>query len=199
MQTLYGTGLGLKQVTNLSCNQSEQVQGVLNEINREIGRAIVQMRRFVLDLKETGVGSGELAKDVHSLASQVGQVAGIRIVFQSECPTDMQVNIPGGIREEVLGVVREGLSNVVRHSSAKEARVMVSVDDDTVLLRISDNGCGFDPDKEGQGRGLLSLRERIQALGGFLQVLSAEGEGTQLVAHLPISGRSAVKTRGLSA
>jgi len=195
MQTLYGTGLGLKQVVSLARDQSEQSRVMLSEINREIARAIVQMRRFVLDLKEVGVSGCELAEEVQSLASQIGQIAGIRIQFRQECPTDVQANIPGGVREEVLGVVREGLSNVVRHSEARDAQVVLSVEDDTVLLRIADSGCGFDQESTSVGNGLTSLRERVEALGGFMQVLSSVGGGTQVIAHLPVSRSTAARRK----
>ncbi|HYF96375.1 MAG TPA: sensor histidine kinase [Symbiobacteriaceae bacterium] len=186
MQTLYGTGLGLKQMRTLVYDNGPQA-AILNELNREIGRAIVQMRRFVLDLKEQSVTCSDLAEAVRSLTREVEQFAGIRVQVDVEFPEEDGIRVPAGVREEILSVLREGLSNVVRHSGADEVRVLCAIEDDTALLRISDTGCGFDPSIATVGRGLESARERAEALGGFLQVHSAIGQGTQLVAHLPVS------------
>jgi signal transduction histidine kinase len=189
MQTLYGTGLGLKQMNNLARTQPDQAQTVLTELNREIGRAIVQMRRFVLDLKEQTVSVAELAEGVRDLVAQTSQFAGLPVAFQPEIEEGDERRVPGGLREEVLTIVREGLSNVVRHAQATAAKVVLALDDDTVLVRVSDDGCGFGPAAPEKGWGLEGLRERIEAIGGFMQVHTAEGEGTQLVAHLPVTSK----------
>lgn len=190
MQTLYGTGLGLKQVNALAQTQPDQAQVILTELNREIGRAIVQMRRFVLDLKEQTISGAELVEDVRSTALQVGQFAGLQVSFQDDLTGWGETPIPAGLREEVLAIIREALSNVVRHSQATSVQIMVALDDDTVLVRLSDNGHGFDPAATESGRGLDTMKERVENVGGFIQVLSTPGEGTQLVAHLPVASRS---------
>lgn len=190
MQTLYGTGLGLKQVCSLAESKPEQAHAILQELDREIGRSIVRMRQYVLDLKEETISAQEMAATVQNLALETGQFAGIAIDVECDA-TDGR--IPAGLREEVLGVMREALSNVVRHADATQARVVFSLEDETLLLRVSDNGRGFDAETAVPGgRSLQGLRERIEALGGYLQVLSGEGMGAQVVAHLPLSsGRTA--------
>lgn len=187
MQTLYGTGLGLKQMLSITGGQGTQA-AILTELNREIGRAIVQMRRFVLDLKERSVTWADLAEAVRTQAREIEQFAGVRVIVETEFPPTHETQVPAGMREEVLALLRDGLSNVVRHSQAAEVRVLCCLEEDTALVRISDEGVGFDPATVTGGRGLEAARERIEALGGFLQVRSAPGEGTQFVAHLPVSG-----------
>ncbi|HYG58334.1 MAG TPA: sensor histidine kinase, partial [Symbiobacteriaceae bacterium] len=200
MQTLYGTGLGLKQVTTLSRTQPDQAHAILTELNKEISRAILQMRRFVLDLKEHTISVAELVDAVRSQTSDIGQFAGIPIAFQQDLTECAAYAVPAGLREEVLALVREGLSNVVRHAQAGAARVVLGLDDDTVLVRVSDNGCGFDPVALESGRALDSLRERVEALGGFMQVHSTPGEGTDLVAHLPLTpGKRRGRTKEMTA
>lgn len=186
MQTLYGTGLGLKQMRNLAELQGPQA-AILTELNREIGRAIVQMRRFVLDLREQSVTGSELADAVRTMVREVAQFAGVRISLETEFPESLETRVPAGVQEEILAILREGLSNVLRHSQAGEAHVLCSLEEDTALLRISDQGVGFEPGAVAAGRGLETARERVEALGGFLQVLSTPNGGTQLIAHLPVS------------
>lgn len=188
MQTLYGTGLGVKQVMNMACIQNgSQAQEILGQINQEIARSIVQMRSFVLDLKEAVISGQELALAVEGMASDIGQIAGLAI--QTDVDGDLeQVRIPGGLREEVLAVVREGLSNVVRHANAQEVRVLLSIEDGTVLVRVADDGQGVEDDFA-PSHGLSTLRDRVEALGGYMQILGEVGKGTQLVAHLPVRSK----------
>lgn len=198
MQTLYGTGLGLKQMLSLTGGQGPQA-AILTELNREIGRAIVQMRRFVLDLKEQSVTCADLSEAIRAQAREIEQFAGIRVTVETEFPPTLETRVPAGMKEEMLALLREGLSNVVRHSQATEARVLFCLEDDTALLRISDEGVGFEPANVASGRGLEAARERVEALGGFLQVLSAPGDGAQVIAHLPVSGSRRSKRKELSA
>lgn len=188
MQTLYGTGLGLKQMMNL-CQAQPQQGPILAELDREIGRAIVQMRRFVLDLKEVSVPAAELLDAIRSQARDVSQFAGIHIAVNLDAPLPAEVQVPAGVREEVLAIVREGLSNIVRHAQTDAAFILFSLEDDTVLLRITDAGQGFDQTHSGPGRALEAARDRVEAMGGLLQVMSSPGMGTQLVAHIPLTPR----------
>lgn len=185
MQTLYGTGLGLKQVMSLAVSQPDAAGTILTELNREIGRSIVQMRSFVLDLKEELVSGSDLADQVEAMTTEVSQYAGIPLSVEVEAHAS-DCRIPAGIREEVIAVLREGLSNIVRHSEASSGRILLSLEDCTILLRITDDGKGFDPPQL-SGQGLGTLRERVEALGGFVTVLSAPGKGAQLIAHLPLT------------
>ncbi|HYF77695.1 MAG TPA: sensor histidine kinase [Symbiobacteriaceae bacterium] len=198
MQTLYGTGLGLKQLNTLSLTHPDQAQGILAELNKEIGRAIVQMRRFVLDLKEQTLSAAELAETVRDAAGEISQFAGLPVDLRTELTAWGENRIPSSIREEVLAVVREGLSNVVRHAQASSADIMLSLDDDAVLVRVSDDGTGFSPATVAPDarRGLDVLKERIEAMGGLMQIHSQPGEGTQLVVHLPVHARRARSQQG---
>lgn len=80
-------------------------------------------------------------------------------------------------------VVCEALTNVVKHSAAAHARVLLApADDGGLRVAVSDEGRGFTG--TGAGTGLPGLRDRVEALGGRLDVVSAEGVGTTVVAHL---------------
>jgi signal transduction histidine kinase len=97
------------------------------------------------------------------------------------------VVVPPATRESLVHIVREAVTNAMRHGRA--ARVEVSLSqDDAVRLSIADDGRGFDaaaPAPRDTGFGLLSMEERAQALGGRLAVRSAPGSGTRIVVDLP--------------
>jgi signal transduction histidine kinase len=92
------------------------------------------------------------------------------------------VHLPAESREALLRVVREAMTNAGRHGHASSIALQL-VDDGRLQLRIVDNGVGFDPaDAEQQqgAFGLISMRERVQALGGEFRLRSKRGEGTKI-------------------
>jgi signal transduction histidine kinase len=88
----------------------------------------------------------------------------------------------------IFRVVQESLTNVVRHAQASEVTISLRCGD-RLLLRVEDNGRGFNPAvvRKLPGLGLLGMRERILALGGTLKIDSELGIGTTLAIELPLS------------
>jgi signal transduction histidine kinase len=87
-------------------------------------------------------------------------------------------------------VIRELLNNVVKHSKARNANVRIERDNGFIRAKIKDNGSGFDPRILGAptaegGFGLFSIRERLMAFNGSLQIKSTAGKGTTATATLP--------------
>jgi signal transduction histidine kinase len=83
-------------------------------------------------------------------------------------------------------VVQETLQNVSRHSGARSATVTVRQTDESLMLMVEDDGCGFDPGRT-RGLGLLGMEERVKQLGGRLEIQSLPGKGTVLRVTLPIA------------
>ena len=87
--------------------------------------------------------------------------------------------------------VQEALSNACRHAGGTGQAVKGTWTDQTIIIEVSDSGPGFAPVKA-QGKpqplGLIGLKNRLESLGGQLTVRSKAGEGTTLVASLPING-----------
>lgn len=100
------------------------------------------------------------------------------------CRVDCPVAIPPQVEQALFRVTQESLANIAKHSGAQNATVTLRGDSTGLTLRISDDGCGFDADKPTSGFGLRSLRERVDELGGRLEV-SSSAKGTQLVIHIP--------------
>ncbi len=155
-------------------------------------------------------GLVRLSEDVHSLAYQlhpsVLEELGLEEALRTECDRlGRQSRIELSIKIEPLPeaagkeaalclfrVAQEALSNVVRHSRARSAAVALRPLDGGLLLGVRDDGVGFDPKVRGAGRslGLASMRERVQLVNGTLDVESAPGEGTAVVAWVPLAGEA---------
>ena len=101
----------------------------------------------------------------------------------------------GDAGAEVLRVVGEALTNARRHSGARNVRVSLGLDGDFLVAEVADDGRGFGPGTvPGVGRG--GMRERSEALGGGLEVVSAPGEGTRVRLRVPASDALRDSPRG---
>jgi signal transduction histidine kinase len=103
-------------------------------------------------------------------------------------PVELDVRTDGRLPQRIEAtayfVISEALTNAVKHSGASVVRVGVEGDRETVRVSIDDDGVGGA--NAARGSGLVGLRDRVEALGGRLTLRSAPGEGTQLVAELPL-------------
>ncbi|MUG29592.1 signal transduction histidine-protein kinase/phosphatase UhpB [Aeromonas salmonicida] len=86
-------------------------------------------------------------------------------------------------RVTLFRVCQEGLNNMVKHANASSVTILAHRQAERLLLLLEDDGCGLPEHRSPQGYGLLGIRERVQALGGSLQLSCIHG--TQLTVHLP--------------
>jgi signal transduction histidine kinase len=125
-----------------------------------------------------------------SVLTHGGLRAGIdAFVSRLDLPVDFEVlseRLPPDIEASAYFIVAEALTNVVKHARATRATVWAAADDGVLALEVRDDGIGgARPD----GHGLMGIADRIETLGGRLQIESTEGDGTVLAAQLPLSTR----------
>ena len=149
----------------------------LKEIQTLATQAMEELLTLARTLRPTALDDHGLVPALASQVSNFGERTGIRSTFHRHG------ELPALSDEEQLvlyRVAQESLSNVVQHSQASAVRVELSSIGRTVL-RIRDDGCGFQPDKRSGGRlGVSGMRERALLVGGRLNVFSAPGEGTTI-------------------
>jgi signal transduction histidine kinase len=97
-----------------------------------------------------------------------------------ELEVDPGVQLAPDEQIEVFRIVQEGLANVRKHAGASEAEVWIGRDGTRRLVRIHDDGAGFEPDANGAGQGLKNMRTRATSIGGALELASVPGRGTAL-------------------
>ncbi len=98
--------------------------------------------------------------------------------------------LPPEVETAAYRIVQEALTNVARHAQVNEVTLQIGREDDMLLLKVEDKGPGFDPSGFWTSSGISGMRERATLLGGSLTVHSRPGEGTQIVAHLPVGGHA---------
>jgi PAS domain S-box-containing protein len=158
-----------------------------------LGRASSGLRSAIYDLRHEE--ERPFVESVESLVRQNRQAAAereIRLVVEEGFP----VGLPGKVSVELLRVLQEALTNARRHSEARNVEVGLRTDDEAILIVVADDGRGFDPGSAKAGVGLSGMRERVEALGGKIEVRSRPGEGTRVTARVP-SGGGIPSPRGL--
>jgi signal transduction histidine kinase len=131
----------------------------------------------------------ELARGLHPVAlSERGLRSAVEsLIVGSAPPVTLDVNVeqlPGEVELAAYFIVSESLMNARRYAECEAVHVRVGADGDELLVEIADDGCGgADPTS---GTGLRGLADRVQALGGRLEVDSPAGAGTRVSARLPL-------------
>jgi signal transduction histidine kinase len=182
IQRLYATGMSLQGSVPLItrpevADRVSSAVDALDETIREIRSAIFSLQSHS-DVKQNGLRA-KILEVVEEMTVPLGFAPSLRLVG----PLDEDV--PGEIGDQLLGALREALSNAARHAGASSVDVTVACGSDLVL-RVRDNGKG--PGKSTRRSGLANLAERAGGLGGRLRVGSAEDGGTDLEWQVPVPG-----------
>lgn len=152
------------------------------DVEALVAEALWSAERATAEVRELAHGI------LPAVLSHRGLRAGVEaLVSRLNLPVDIEVlteRMPGDIEASAYFIVAEALTNVVKHARATRATVRATLDDGVLALQVSDDGIGgADP----AGHGLMGISDRIDALGGTLRIESAVGEGTTLIARLPLS------------
>jgi signal transduction histidine kinase len=113
---------------------------------------------------------------------EVSRRSPIEVSVESE---SIPEDLPDEYKIYIYRLVQEALNNSVRHSGARNAKVVVERLQESIVVRVTDDGRGFDPSRS-RGMGILGMEERVKHLGGTLRVESQMGKGTTVTADLPI-------------
>jgi len=159
------------------------VPGELPELQTQIGQVAHELDGVVEELREISRGihpgilsEGGLGPALRTLARRAA------IPVKLDIRTETRLADP--IEVAAYYLVSEALTNTTKHASASHSHVTVELHEAVLHLSIRDDGIGgADP---AGGSGLIGLRDRVQALGGSIEVSSAPGEGTAIVVELPI-------------
>ena len=108
--------------------------------------------------------------------------------FPEHCP---QTSVSATFRRNLLLILKESLHNLLKHAAATQASVQLEVSGSRLILRVRDNGRGFDTaQRAGAGNGLGNMAKRVRDLGGEFRLQSAPGQGTLVEATLPLERRT---------
>jgi signal transduction histidine kinase len=182
-QSLYGIALYAEAGGRaLADGALEPVASNLREISETTQEALSEMRLLLFELRPPLLHEQGLAAALHARLRAVESRAGLVTDFSSE--TDER--FAPQTEQELYRVAQEALNNVLKHAHAARVSVRLAPSNGHVKLEIADDGVGFEPALQGAGGfGLNGMRERVERLGGTLEIDSAPGAGTHVQAEVP--------------
>jgi PAS domain S-box-containing protein len=157
----------------------------LEEELEALTRATSGLRSAMYDLRHEK--QRPFVESVEALVEQNRQATpkrNVRLVVEEV----FSVGLPAEASVELLRVVQEALTNVRRHSGARDVEVRLRTEDEgIVVIEVADDGRGFDTTAAQGGVGLSAMRERVEAVGGEIEVSSRPGEGTKVTVRVPLA------------
>jgi len=159
----------------------------LDEIASASAEALTELRTAVKALRTAQEGPAPL-HPIHDMASLPDLVAGVEAAGLA---VDLDVigvpaALPASVGHAGYRIVQEGLTNVLRHSTARQARVRVEVDDRAVVIDVTDDGRQRATTFPAGGHGLRGMQERAAALGGTCEAGTVNGAGWKVRARIPL-------------
>jgi PAS domain S-box-containing protein len=183
LQDLSGALQSLR-LTDLQAKGSGMVLDLGEELEA-LGRASSGLRSAIYDLRRERerpfLESVESLVELNQLATPERE---IRLIVED----GFSVGLRTKASIELLRILQEALANVRRHSAATIVEVGLRTDDQAILLEVSDDGRGFDPGSARAGIGLSAMRERVEELGGEIEISSRPGKGTEVTVRVPLGG-----------
>jgi PAS domain S-box-containing protein len=182
-QALYAIGLNTTAAQHLIAADPSRVSRLLTDVLSLAETGLAEMRALIFELRPESLETEGL---VGALEKQAAAVHA-RHRLQVDATLGEEPNVPLGTKEALYRLAQEALHNVAKHAHAHVVKLELESDPSQLVLRIGDDGRGFDSAGSFPGHlGLHSMRERIAALGAEFAIASAPGEGTLISVRIPL-------------
>ncbi len=185
IQSLYATGLTLTAARGKITAEPARAAELLD-------RGVELLNATIRDMRAAIGGLSAARQQEQSFPAAVGLVlemlsSGRAVVFDTRLDAEAAARVGEGQCADLLQIIREAVSNALRHGAAHTVTVRLNEDQGNLCLLVQDDGRGFDPDRApAVGQGLGNLRARAELLRGELGVTSRPGAGTRVVLTFPV-------------
>lgn len=170
--SLAGIGVQARVAEEVLDTDTDEARRSIRAIIDATSDAISQLRETVGGLRSRP----EVIPDLEEIVSGIHGLDVDLVVESDGDPPDPDADVV------IRSIIRESLTNVLRHAGATEARVLLTVDDEEVSVEVVDNGAGGDVV---EGHGIRGMRERVATVGGTLEIGSANSGGFRVAARIP--------------
>jgi signal transduction histidine kinase len=166
-----------------------KIAGRLDDSVQLLDRLLRQVRELSLDLRPPLLDELGLVPTLRWLVDQQAQRAGLRVMFTTNVD---RLEIDPDVRTACFRVAQEAITNVIRHSGARNVAIDLRCEVERLTLTVHDDGAGFDPAVIQQRTtqnftlGLVSMKERALLVRGGFELRSAPGQGTEIRAWFPL-------------
>jgi two-component system, NarL family, sensor histidine kinase DevS len=185
IQSIYGVGLALEGALHSIEEEPADAKKRIEHSIESLNQAIRDLRAYILDLRPRQMGNDGLMSGLKRLAIEFRVNSLTEVVLTG--PEDDLLDLPPSQALALFHICQEALGNAAKHAKAKRVEISLWFTDDRPLMEIHDDGKGFDMETQtlSIGHGLANMQTRAESAGGDVDVSSAAGEGTTILAWVP--------------
>jgi len=177
-------GLKLKHETCL--NQMNLKTDSFIDLSALFDQTIEETRRISNNLMPAALSEFGLTTSIRNICNEITETTDINVQYKVE-GSGKNLNLE--VRIYLFRIIQEGLTNIIKHSNAQNANILLLFKEDVISICIEDDGCGFDQSKEKsfKSNGLNNIKDRVALLSGKLVIISAILKGTKISIEVPVN------------
>ena len=179
----------------LEMNDLDEMKAKLGGTKELAMHTLDGIHNLIFDLRPTMLDHLGLIPALRWFAQSRLEPVGVSVTINEPSPTR---RLPAEIETALFRVVQEVITNIARHAAARKVVISFRFDSETAAITVEDDGIGFDmfevtlgPDTQ-RGLGLMGMFERVELLGGDMEIDAAPGDGTHIHIQVPVSGEEVV-------
>ena len=183
-QVLYSIALNAASAVALGTRDPERAAALERDVHELAGVGLAEMRALIFELRPESLEQEGLVSALHKQA----EAAQARHGFAVNINVAEEPAVPLAAKEALYRIAQEALQNAAKHAHAKTVELTLERQRSELILRVKDDGRGFNPKRTFPGHlGLHSMRERMAGVGGKLEIQSSRGRGTSIQARIPVA------------
>ena len=185
-QLLLSTNMHLNTLASLPLRLDDLEKKEFSMVRSLLQDAIEEVRQVVSELRPSELNEGGLVESIRQYLLDSRESRKWQAEFKASLG---DIELASMVEIATFRIIQEALNNAFMHGNAKKVRVSLSMEDNLLLISVKDWGCGFSANelkKEAKHLGLTGMQERATLLNGTCKVISAPGEGTEILVRIPI-------------
>ncbi|GAF12571.1 sensor histidine kinase VraS [Bacillus sp. JCM 19046] len=180
-QQLYAASMLLSAAVNQKNSNVESLQKRCEQIEKVVNDAQNDMRALLLQLRPIQLENQSFKDGVEQLVQSLAEKHPISFSVRLSDTT-----LSPGVEDQLFRITQEAIANALRHANANEISVFYENLDHFTVLKITDDGTGFERTESMGGYGLNGIEERAEEIGGTMRIISVKGQGTSVEVKVPI-------------
>ncbi|MGG5252275.1 sensor histidine kinase [Neobacillus sp. SM06] len=181
-QQLFAASMMMSAINETPLNPDEPLAKQLKMVEAMIHQSQLEMRALLLHLRPIALKNKSLQEGIDELLRELAAKVSMNISWKVE-----DFSLDKGVEDHLFRILQESVSNTLRHSKAAKLEVLLIKRNDLVILRVADDGVGFEPEETKAGAyGLQNMHERAFEIGGTLKIISVKNKGTRMEVKVPL-------------
>jgi two-component system, NarL family, sensor histidine kinase LiaS len=180
-QQLFAASMLMSAITETRPVSDDRETKQLKMIEEMIHQSQLEMRALLLHLRPVALNGKSLQEGIQELLGELSMKVPMKIQWKVE-----SIPLDKGVEDHLFRILQESVSNTLRHAKANSFEVLLIERDNLIILRVSDDGIGFDVEASKAGSyGLQNIYERAVEIGAAVKIVSVKNKGTRLEVKVP--------------